>query len=447
MELNKSNIISNGLYWWFWIATCYGFVCDEWLPTDIAPIIARFVLVMCDCAIMLMGLWCTRNKTDIFITASFVGLSFISTCIINHLPLITWVNGSRVFWGFIFVVPVLRYICDDEELHNKFMEKWDKALLYWLYVQAFCITWEYFEYGAGDPGGGSFGILGYSGTVSMSIYAASFYLIRKRLDTNHLWFSILQNWKYIALLIPTFMNETKISFILLFLYFVLLIPINRKTATRLLLGIPIIAGIIAIAIFIFSSLTMYNGSFTADDVFTVDFIEKYLYTDIEQSESTAKWSIENMENETNMPDVPRLTKIIMLPIVFNQESGNILIGLGVGHFMNGGIFGTTELFENWDWLLWGTNPMIFFTIIQIGIIGLLWVLFVWASWFTYKPQKFKKRDINMQILVLAIVLSTLVYGQFFRIIPFCQILLTILFLSWQKQELPETNIITEKTKD
>lgn len=430
MELTKSNIISKCLYWWFWVATCYGFVCDEFLPIDIVNNVKQILLLGTSMVFVLMGLATIRHKVDIAIAVSYAIISFICTCVVNHLSIVTWLNGSRIFYGIIFAVPLFRYICENEELHDKFIRKFDHALLIWLYLQAFCITWQYLEYGAGDPGGGTFGSEGFSGTVSICIYLASLYLIRKRLDNNNLWVSVANNWKYLALLIPTFMNETKISFILLALYMILLIPINKKTAKRLMIGVPIIIGILAGAILLFSSLTMYNGDFTTNDVFSSNFLEQYLYADIDESESNAKYGL---ETTNSLPDVPRLTKIAFLPILLDQEGGSALFGFGVGHFMTGSIFGTTDFYENWDWLLVGTSPMIFLVFVQLGILGCIWITLVWISWFVSHPLLYTKRDTNIQLLILAIIIALLLYGPLFRDWPFCYIVIAILYFSWQKK--------------
>jgi hypothetical protein len=441
MEQTKGNIVSKFLYWWFWISTCYGFVCDEFLSTDLCNTVEQLMLLSSNAAFLILGLITIRHKLDIAIAISYVIISFICTCIINHLSPITWLNGSRIFWGFIFTVPIFRFICDDEMLRDNFVRKFDRTLLIWLYVQAFCITWQYFEYGAGDPGGGSFGTKGFSGTVSICIYLISLYLIRKRLDNQNLWRSVAANWKYLALLIPTFMNETKISFILLALYLILLIPINKKTAKRLMIGIPAIVGILAGAVLLFSSLTMYNGNFTADDVFSINFLEKYMYADFEESEGNAKYGL---ETENQLPDVPRITKIAFLPILLDQEGGNPLFGFGVGHFMTGSFFGTTELYENWDWLLVGTSPMIFLVFVQLGILGCIWTTFVWITWFTSHPKPFDKRDINIQLLIIAIIVGMLIYGPLFRDMNFCYILIAILYFSWERKDTKQLNTDTPK---
>lgn len=435
MELNKSNIISNGLYWWFWIATCYGFVCDEWLPTEMIHSVKQFMLFATSGVFFLMGAMVIRHKVDIAVATSYLVLSFICTCIVNHLSLVTWLNGSRVFYGMILAVPLFRYICADEQRHDKFVSKFDRGLLVWLYCQAFCITWQYVKYGAGDPGGGTFGTEGYSGTVSICIYLSSLYLIRKRIDETNLWASIANNWKYLALLIPTFMNETKISFILLALYLVLLIPINRETAKRLMIGIPSIVGILCGAVLLFSSLTMYNGDFTADDVFSIDFLEKYLYADFEESEGNAKYGL---ENENQLPDIPRVTKIAFLPILLDQEGGSALFGFGVGHFMTGSTFGTTEFYENWDWLIVGTSPMIFLVFVQLGVLGCIWITAAWASWFFCPAKPYEKRDVNVQLLSLAVIIATLLYGPLFRDWQFCYLMVALLYLSWRKKASEDT---------
>lgn len=208
-----------------------------------------------------------------------------------------------------------------------------------------------------------------------------------------------------------------------------------------MIGIPAIVGILAGAVLLFSSLTMYNGDFTADDVFSINFLEKYMYADFEESEGNAKYGL---ETENQLPDIPRVTKIAFLPILLDQEGGNPLFGFGVGHFMTGNFFGTTELYENWDWLLVGTSPMIFLVFVQLGILGCIWTTFVWITWFTSHPKPFDKRDINIQLFIIAIIVGMLIYGPLFRDMNFCYILIAILYFSWEKKDTKQLNTDTPK---
>lgn len=430
MVIEKRDFLQKVIFVWFWLFSCTGFIFDEILPENFAPI-GQFILIFCDAFTVVMALLTLRHWADVLLIVSFGLISLLSTYVLNSSPLITWMNGSRVFWGLLLVMPIMRYLWDDEQTHDQFVRQWDKQLYVFLIVQAICILFQYLKYGAGDPVGGSFGSTGYSGTVSMSIYIISFYLIRKHIDYDHMWMSVLKNWKYLVLLIPTFMNETKISFILFVLYFLLLIPIDGKLVKRLLIGTPIIAGLIMLAVFVFSSLTMYNGDFTAEDVFSDAWMSEYFFVDIDESRQTANWGL---EQDNVLPDVPRLTKIAIIPLIMEQEPGHELLGFGLGHFMNGSIMGTTEFYDDYEWLIIGTNPMIFFVVIQLGIIGIIWYIVLMLSWFLRRPALYTGRDYNIQLFVLAYLIAMLVYGSFLRFIPFCFIIISIFAMSWVKKE-------------
>ncbi|MBO6251779.1 MAG: hypothetical protein J6N71_10590 [Muribaculaceae bacterium] len=445
MVIDKETFLRKLVFIWFWIFSCTGFVFDECLPENFAPI-GQYILILCDLMTVVLMALTIRHKIDVLIIISFLVISYVSSCMLNGLPLMVWGNGMRVFYGLLFVMPVVRYFWDDTERHDRFVEAWDRQLYAFLIVQAICIIYQYMKYGAGDPVGGSFGAAGYSGTVSMSIYLVSFYLIRKHLDYDNLWTSVLKNWKYWVLLFPTFMNETKISFVLLLLYFLLLMPIDRKLIRRLMLGLPMVALVLTVSLYIFSSLTMYNGDFTAEEVFSDAWMSEYFFIDIDESKQTANWGL---EYDNTMPDVPRLTKIAIIPFIMDEEPGHEWFGFGLGHFMNGSIMGTTAFYDDYEWLLIGTNPMIFFVMMQLGLLGLIWYAVMHASWFFRTPRKFPKKDYNIQLFVLFLVIAMLVYGSFFRNVAFCFLVLSIFAMSWKAPngKDPENVVTTVQTPE
>ena len=58
------------------------------------------------------------------------------------------------------------------------------------------------------------------------------------------WQSLKKNKEYFLLLLPTFFNETKISFIFVLCYLVLLMKIQWKSMRKLLLASPLLIALI-----------------------------------------------------------------------------------------------------------------------------------------------------------------------------------------------------------
>ena len=154
------------------------------------------------------------------------------------------------------------------ERSDEFKASIIKQLNIWLWLQAFCVTEQFIRYGANDHGGGTMGE-GASGMVSMMIYLVSFFLITRNWDSSDYFGSLRRNWKYIFLLYPSFLNETKVSFILLAAYFVLLLKYDRKLLLRMTYILPL-----SVLVFIgLGSLYLNLTRQEADEVLSAEFLK------------------------------------------------------------------------------------------------------------------------------------------------------------------------------
>ena len=134
-----------------WTVACFGFVAEELLP----PLEGTRPLVMlaCDAMALMLGLFTLRDRRQLWVVGSLLLISLTSTILVNRLGLVTYINGSRMFFGMLFVPSILLYL-----LHDRQADRWrsgiERQLRIFLYVQAVCITWQFVRYGAGDHGGG-----------------------------------------------------------------------------------------------------------------------------------------------------------------------------------------------------------------------------------------------------------------------------------------------------
>jgi len=212
MTVTRPILYEHILFAVFWILGTCGFIGDELF--DVFTKQRSLILLACDALIVLLGLACLRHRADVITIVSLTVLAITASVPLNGIPWKLALNGTRVFVGAMFVYPIFRYFWDDPKRHDHFIRRLDKNLYLFLWLQVFCLSYQYFVYGAGDHGGGSLGNW-YSGTISMLIYLISFYLLRKRVDSKHFWSSLWINKQYFFLLLPTFLNETKVSFVLL----------------------------------------------------------------------------------------------------------------------------------------------------------------------------------------------------------------------------------------
>lgn len=418
----------------FWIETCFGFVAEELLPF-IEP--ARNALfLLCDVATLLLGLLTLRKKGDWIVFGSFYLLAIISTVIVNRESWMTMLNGSRDFFGLIFAVPILRWFFTHER-SEEFKASMIKQLNIWLWLQAFCVTEQFIRYGAGDHGGGTMGE-GASGMVSMMIYLVSFFLVTRNWDTSNYFASLRKNWKYIILLYPSFLNETKISFILLAAYFVLLLKYDRKLMVRMTYILPL-------SMLVFWGVGSFYLNVTrqeADRVLSKDFMEAYFYgIDIDGMIDIAiavqEEDIEIDPKEWWSVDIPRIAKLVLIIPELRNCRGGELLGAGVGQFKGGTLVKETHFAKYNEWLLTGSRPWSFFVLTQLGYIGIIWFVAV-VLYQILGNRAVRRFSVQMRLYLIACILIMLIYNEAMRFFNFCVLLYFFaLALQYYDDQMPE----------
>jgi len=160
-----------------------------------------------------------------------------------------------------------------------------------------------------------------------------------------------------------------------------------------------------------------------------DVVAYFVLDDLEKVEGDARW---NMENNRGITDVPRFTKLAYLAVLNEQEPGHMLTGFGVGQFKGGTQIATSDFARTYDWLLMGSVPYIFHIYIQLGIVGLvllqLYVVFLALK----RPHWASGRDVNLQLMLLAVVLIVYLYNDMLRNLAFCMLFFSLLAASWQR---------------
>lgn len=425
---------------WFWVIACAGFVFDELTGQSASPVYF-VVMALCDVVLLGMGVWAvclTRSKADVAFIVSFLAISYWSTCMVNHSGLTIFLNGNRSFFPLLFIPAIYRYFSADPLRKQHFQAKMDRAMYVFLWIQAVCIVFQFLKYGSGDKVGGSMGSMGFSGIVSMLIYTFSFILMRRHLDTSHFLSSLKQNWIYIFLLFPSFLNETKISLFLIVMYFLLLIPIDRRLVIRLAIGIPVVALVASSGYYVYRQVNRDNAG---TDMMSGDFIENYFIGEVENAEGNANY-VQNFSDD-ELPDVPRVAKLMLVPMVMDQY-GQWWSGFGVGQFKGGQSVAQPEFAQQWDWLVSGSIPYLFHMGIQLGITGTIWMLLLFISLFVLKPQDCR-RDLNLQVFLVGIILILMLYNDAWSTSIFTTGTLLLALYSWIPQEDSTTAIDNETT--
>lgn len=408
----------------FWVTVLFGFISEEFFK-ELLPWRSTVFLVT-DALWVILACLTVRRPLHVAVVGVFVVVTYVSTCFLNELSTVYWINGLRDFMGLVLAFPVVDYFMSDEERRVRFEMSLDRQLLYFLLVQAFCLPYQFMKYGAGDHGGGSMGN-NFSGTMSMCIYIASFMLMRKRLDTERFFASLNDNKLLIFLLFPTFLNETKISFILIVMYFVLLLPLDRRYLVRAMWVMPILVMIAWVGASVYTTIVKSQG----DDITSMEYLSEYLAgEDLDNIESGAQWDID----ENNAADVPRIAKLLYLPLLHTQEPGHEALGFGVGQFKGGTTLEVSDFAYRYDWLLMGSIPYLFHVHIQLGLVGVALVLCWLLSLFVLKPSWSKGRDYNIQLFVAMLLFLIMLYNDSLRNLTFTMMLFSFFASSWLAQE-------------
>lgn len=421
----------NALLWIFAAASVLPF-CIQEISESSWKTLGPLLSVACDGMLALVGLLTLRKRVDVLLAASLVALTAVSTILVNGGSMMQWLNGLRYYFPLIFIVPILRYVASSKIGAAALRQRMDLALFIFLALQTPCILEQLIRYGAGDHGGGSLGDR-MSGIVSTIIYLTSFYLMLRRWDPARSYIAnIGRNWVLVALLLPSFLNETKVSFVLLPMYFFFLIPGGRQYMRTLLWIVPTTAALLATAGWLYLNTADTHG----DDVFSAEYLEFYMMGDessLNQMELLYEQQAEEDEAEENNGDMVRGLKFAALPLVMSDKPWGAWIGYGVGQFKGGTVMKKTRFARDYEWLVKGTQMMGMVWFVELGWAGVAWVL-VWTAvlfrWFVRGAS----RQGRLQWLLTLTLLLMSVYTSCFMNVPFAIVFVYLAFESgrWRR---------------
>lgn len=399
----------------------FGFVSQEMITPLKSLHVAVFLIA--DAIFLWLGVMFVKNRRDITVLAIFLILGIISSIILNREGLVITLNGTRTYFGLIFAIPILRHFMSGKNA-DRFISSFDKLLLYFLILQIPCVAWQFMKYGAGDRVGGSLGDWS-SGMVSALIYASSFYLVSKRWDYSDFAGSLRRNYLYFLLLLPTFFNETKASFLYLVAFFLLLLPLKIKMVKQLIWILPLMLVVISGLGILYLKVTDQD----ADRVLSYEFVNQYLFGESTEHVVNVALAVEDDGLEVddtwgNIIDIPRFSKLIVLPSIFKESHKSMLWGAGLGQFKGTNVVGFTPFSKRYIWLLRGSKPWIFYIIVELGILGLIWNLWLLLSMFS--PRSIVTNGLNIKFFVGFQLLFLFFYSDALINLYYCSIMFYIL---------------------
>ncbi|MDE6266007.1 MAG: hypothetical protein K2M07_01485 [Muribaculaceae bacterium] len=400
----------------FWVLAMWSFVTQE-IP-GLGGLVTPIRLVI-DMFVVTVGVSALRNRRDILVMVSFFLVSFVSSVFVNHESFLTYINGIREFIGLVFMAPLVRYVLASPG-GGEYKRKIDRQILIFLILQVVAVPYQAVKYGVGDHGGGTLGD-GLSGALSTIVYFATFYLISQRWDSDNYFSSLRQNWKYLLLLTPTFLNETKISFIYLFLFFVFLFSLSWKSVIKGIMMSPLIILLLGGLGYLYLYAAKIDASFFMDE----EFYQAYLFGDdadrlIEFGDNYENGDYYELEDQWAV-DLPRFFKIFQAPELLERTDGGLIFGVGNGQFKGGNALDKTDFARKNELWFRGTIPMLFDLLIQMGILGVIWFVCNIVSAMCYR-NNLTPMSLNLKVYLTAIIFMQLFYGQL------CTYLVVDLFL-------------------
>lgn len=415
--INKYNFYYRFFVILFWVSMCFNFVVEEFFVPLKSLEFAFSVFVQF--AFALLGLLLLRNKHDILVIGAFLAITVLSTLIINGLPVKMFINGLRNFFALLFAIPVIRFFVTGPGA-AEFKARFDKQLQIWLYIQAVCVMWQFFKYGANDAGGGSMGY-GASGMVSMLIYLISYYLVVQKWDFDDFLGSLRRNYANVLLLLPTFFNETKISFVLLILYFLLLYKPSRSAILKVIYVVPVV---IALGAGLIATYLHATGA-DADYVLSMDFVDAYFFgaemdetIEIAMDVQDGYYDDGLEEGQVWLLDIARLAKFPLTIPELEKTPGGLVLGAGLGNLNGGKRMGESDFSRKNRWMLIGSRPWSFTLLVETGFCGIIWFFWMVISGFFcgFKYSFFSKR---MYFYLGICIFLMLFYNEALWYVNFC----------------------------
>ena len=386
-----------------WIDSCSG------LFYQIFPILEKFSSLLffsCHFGIILLALTTLRHRSLKYLVLFFsiILIGLIPYTYEDGITIVQFLNGSRdfvpLFFSLIFITNMLY-----SNHRVIFYQKMNKFILYFLCVQVpICIV-QFFIYGMGDEVGGTGGSFG-SGNISILIYTGTFYLLSQTANTKKLLEVLFKN-KYLLLLwIPSLINETKVTFLLIPLFFLMCFEYNFRKIIR---NIPVI--LIGI-IFSFAFLQMYqyfNEDRSLAEVMQGGYIIEY---DLEKSYET----IEKYGDELGKYTDSRTLRLILGMLELSKNNMSLIFGKSLGHF-KGGTIGQTKFAKENEYVTGrGSKSFILVGLMQIGIVGTILVylaIFIGLSKRNEKLPSLENNNSKMRCFLLLVTIGISYYSTAF----------------------------------
>ncbi|HTD92748.1 MAG TPA: hypothetical protein VK644_03005 [Chitinophagaceae bacterium] len=327
------------------------------------------------------------------------------------------INGLRELLSIFMLLIIFSSLSKTGYLDD-FTLRFRKFAMIFLVLQIPMAVYQVKQFGIGDRVGGTYGLYGGSGVLSLSIFLLIYFIIEYKGSDRPL----MEKGKQLALLAvfltPIFLNETKVSF--------LLIPLMVLTFTSIKqLGSSIALLLLAGGFFYFFS-TQYSDqgekvSNPITEIFSEDFLDSYLNGDVIIYE-----------------DVPRFTKIQIGVKHLSKDYRMLLFGQEYGAFKGGTTMKHSAFSDKYQWLLEGTIPYFFFLVISGGLSLIALLLFtLFGEMYAKLPEGQQKYSKGLMKFLTIVFFMMLFYNDAFRNQSFLIIFIYLIYFSRNHEPINE----------
>ncbi|QEH41864.1 hypothetical protein [Chitinophaga sp. XS-30] len=304
--------------------------------------LATPVLLVMDIGIVFLGIG-TLGKNRLNAAVFLLILVLSSLCYAAHdYALISHINGLREILNIVLVFSFYEALAESE-YKTLFSERFSRFEKLFLLAQIPVTLYQFSLYGAGDQVGGTLGP-GSSGVLTLVIILLVYRRIREQLPETG--YKAYLNALY---LLPLALNETKISFILIPLLFLLLIR-----HWQMKYAVWNIAGAL-IFFLVLNGLYTDQGKSTANpaaEIFDMEFLDFYL--------------LGSDQDADDYEDLPRALKIVLAAELLDKRASDAWLGISYGVFKGGSYVDKDGFADEYHWLLSGSRPAIFYLLITGG---------------------------------------------------------------------------------
>lgn len=409
----------------FWLLGCFAYPLQELVPA-VFDTANAYVYLLGDFVIILVGLWTLRARIDIVLLVSLIVISLASMAV-NHLPVIQYLNGMRFYVGGVFILSILRYLLATRTRLEYFIPLFEKSMYIFLLIQFPIMVQQCIRWGAFDNVGGSLGWK-MSGVISTLLYVISFYFMVRRWNFDKSYVANLKhNWILLVLLVPSLLNETKISFIYILLYFLFLVPFDRKFIKRMLLIVPLSLLILAGLILIYNKIQ--GDPFDSSNTDNISLSE-YVFGQDDIREAVLDGTVEQIIPyiEEEVGDLARGVKFAAIPIVIQASPHALWFGFGPSQFKGGNIMEESNFTKEYKWMIMGTFISLIMYQIDLGLFGVIWMIFYLFVLFR-AFRRVRMREKRLMIFMALIFGMDLIYMSAHGILVFMMVFTYIIMMS------------------